>query len=114
MQDEEVALDMVDFVRKRDLMTFSLYPDYEGFKRKYIPGEVKGKEYPADTVVNVVNYHDQYILRIFPSILPISKGRRKSIVNLKELKKIIDLDELRKLYPGKWGRICVDPIMQPS
>jgi hypothetical protein len=106
MPDEEVGVDMVDFVRKRDLMTFAIHPDYAGFKRKYIPGEVPGKEYPEETEVMVYNYHDQYILRIFPS----TSTTRMQFVNLRQLKARIDLKELRKIYPGKWDRICMDPV----
>ena len=106
MQDEEVVPDMVDYVRKRDLMTFALHPEYAGFKRKFIPGETPGKEYPEETIVTVYNYHDQYILRIFPS----TSTTRMQFANLQQLRKRIDLKELRKIYPGKWDRVCMDPV----
>lgn len=109
MPDDKVDSAIAELVRKQDLMNFLLHPHDMVFTRKIIPGETKGK-YPEDTIVTIVNYHSKYVLRIFPS-LEKGKGRRKK--SLDDLEPMINVEELKRLYPGKIGRIEIDPFESP-
>ena len=113
MQDEEVGVNVVEWVKERDLKAFHSYAITQ-FTRAYVPGEVPGKEFPEGTIVTVANYENEYILRIFPVAKKGSKGRRIRFMHLKELEAIISLEALKKIYPGKWSHISWTPYQGPG